>query len=310
MSHVFYRRLLFSVALSAILGTVGVLPAPSAQAQSSNTIVIQNYSFNPQTLSVPVGTTVTWMNSAPIAHTTTSDTGLWDSGPLNPGAEFQHTFNTAGTFTYHCNIHPYMHGTIVVGSSTAPPPATLGVTVTPSVVALGTSAIVHGTGFSPNNWAFAYWQRPDNTTNGIWVPTDPSGMFTFTLGFAPQHGTGTEFVNAYDWGTQRWAGWAVVTVTAGPASYAGQLYASPNPVPNGGTTVLSGHGFTPLTWILVQWTRPNGSMNSAWQFADATGSFAFNFYIDPQFGCGPRTFVAFDSGTGKWSASYQVVVNC
>jgi hypothetical protein len=253
---------------------------------------------------------VTWMNSDPVSHTTTSDTGAWDSGPVSSGTTFQHTFSTAGTFPYHCNIHPFMHGTIVVGSNPAPAPGTLAVTVTPSVVPVGSTAAVQGTGFSPNNWAFAYWQRPDNTARGVWVPTDPSGTFVLTLGFSPRHGTGTEFVNAFDWTTQRWASWAVVTVTTGMGFTGGQLYASTNPVPNGGTTVISGHGFTPFASILVQWTRPDGSMNAAWQFSDGTGSFAFSVHIDPRFACGPRTFTAFDSAIGRQSAAYQVVVNC
>jgi hypothetical protein len=184
------------------------------------------------------------------------------------------------------------------------------VTVTPSVVAVGSAATVHGTGFTPNNWAFAYWQRPDRTTNGIWVFTNSFGMFAFTLGFSPAHGTGTEFVNAFDRATQRWAAWAIVTVTAAPIPIGGLLFASPNPVANGGTTVISGHGFTPFSRILVQWTRPNASMGAVWQFADRTGSFFFAVYIDPRFGCGPRTFTAFDTATGRSTVPYQVVVYC
>jgi len=57
---------------------------------------------------------VTWRNTDAIAHTTTSDTGLWDSGALSTGNTFQHTFPTAGTFTYHCTFHGFMTATVTV----------------------------------------------------------------------------------------------------------------------------------------------------------------------------------------------------
>lgn len=70
--------------------------------------------FAPATLTVPVGTTVTWTNNDVTAHTTTSDNGVWDSGTLNPGASYSFTFMTKGTFGYHCTIHSFMKGTVVV----------------------------------------------------------------------------------------------------------------------------------------------------------------------------------------------------
>lgn len=90
-------------------------------------ITIQNFSFQPGTVTIPVGTTVTWTNMDTPSHTTTSDPGQavsWDSGVLATNQSFSFTFTQAGTFTYHCSIHPNMHGTIVVqaaspGGSTA-----------------------------------------------------------------------------------------------------------------------------------------------------------------------------------------------
>ena len=72
------------------------------------------YGVNP--LVVAMGTTVTWTNNDSIAHTTTSDTGVWDSGILAPGQSFSFTFASTGTFPYHCAIHgaASMSGTIVV----------------------------------------------------------------------------------------------------------------------------------------------------------------------------------------------------
>ncbi|MGH9410633.1 MAG: plastocyanin/azurin family copper-binding protein [Vicinamibacterales bacterium] len=61
-----------------------------------------------------MGSTVTWTNTDSIPHTTTADGGQWNSGVIQPGAQFNFTFSSAGTFAYHCSIHPNMVGTITV----------------------------------------------------------------------------------------------------------------------------------------------------------------------------------------------------
>jgi len=88
-------------------------PPPTTQTQA-NAVTIQNLAFSPATLTVSVGTTVTWTNKDSTTHTVTSNTGLFDSGFLNNGATFSFTFNTKGTFEYHCSIHTTMHGTVTV----------------------------------------------------------------------------------------------------------------------------------------------------------------------------------------------------
>jgi plastocyanin len=75
--------------------------------------------FDPATITVPVGTTVVWTNtSTNLQHTTTSDDGgaTWDSGILDPNGvgTFPFTFTTAGTYNYHCNVHPGMVGSVIV----------------------------------------------------------------------------------------------------------------------------------------------------------------------------------------------------
>ena len=60
------------------------------------------------------GTTVTWTNTDAVAHTSTSDLPGWNSGVVAPGGQFSFAFQTAGTFAYHCTIHPGMVGTVVV----------------------------------------------------------------------------------------------------------------------------------------------------------------------------------------------------
>jgi len=74
-----------------------------------------SFGFNPSTLTIRVGTTVIWKNVSSVPHTVTSDDGqTFDSGNIAVGGTFRFTFKNAGTFSYHCNIHPYMRAIIVV----------------------------------------------------------------------------------------------------------------------------------------------------------------------------------------------------
>lgn len=79
-----------------------------------NAAVLGTAAFAPDALTVDAGTTVTWTNTDSVAHTSTSDASGWDSGVVAPGGQFSRSFQTAGTFRYHCAIHPGMVGTVVV----------------------------------------------------------------------------------------------------------------------------------------------------------------------------------------------------
>lgn len=78
----------------------------------ANTITIQNFAFNPGTLTVKQGTKVIWTNQDSATHKIKSDT--FNSSNLNQGDKFDFTFNNKGTFDYSCSIHPSMTGKIVV----------------------------------------------------------------------------------------------------------------------------------------------------------------------------------------------------
>ena len=78
----------------------------------ANEVWIQSMAFNPGNRTVSVNTTVTWTNKDAVAHTVTG-TG-WGSGNLAQNATFTHTFDTAGSYPYHCTIHPSMTATITV----------------------------------------------------------------------------------------------------------------------------------------------------------------------------------------------------
>lgn len=76
-------------------------------------IVISGFAFGPD-ITVPVGTTVTVRNDDSDTHTWTADDGAFGSGSIEGGGTFEFTFSEAGTYTFHCEIHPSMTGTITV----------------------------------------------------------------------------------------------------------------------------------------------------------------------------------------------------
>jgi plastocyanin len=102
--------------------TVAPTSTPGAAAKSAS-VTIKDFEFTPATVTIAVGGTVTWTNNGPSTHTVTADDGSFDSGNLSQGKTFSHTFQTAGTFTYHCSIHPFMTATVIVqqASSSASP---------------------------------------------------------------------------------------------------------------------------------------------------------------------------------------------
>lgn len=90
-----------------------------ANPQSSpNTVTVQDFAFKPSSITVKKGTTITWTNQDDAHHTVTADAGSPEGGPssqlLAKGQTYSLTFNTVGTYKYHCEPHPYMHGTVIV----------------------------------------------------------------------------------------------------------------------------------------------------------------------------------------------------
>jgi plastocyanin len=80
----------------------------------TNEVWIQGMAFNPSTITVAIGTTITWTNKDAVSHTVTSNSGAFDSGIIGSNGTHSFTFNTAGTFSYYCAIHPTMTATVVV----------------------------------------------------------------------------------------------------------------------------------------------------------------------------------------------------
>jgi plastocyanin len=113
-----------TVCIVGLLATVMVLtlllsavsPRSSAKTPQPATaeVKVDNFSFGPVTLTVAVGTTVTWTNRDDIPHTIVSTDKVFKSKVLDTDEKFSFTFAKAGTYPYFCSIHPKMTGSVVV----------------------------------------------------------------------------------------------------------------------------------------------------------------------------------------------------
>ena len=102
------------VALAGLSLTGALVAAPPAQAVVVKQVTMTNsMTFSPATLTIKRGTTVKWVNSSFVSHTTTSNKGLWKA-TVPPGRSYSRTFTKVGTFGYRCTIHPMMVGKIIV----------------------------------------------------------------------------------------------------------------------------------------------------------------------------------------------------
>jgi plastocyanin len=88
--------------------------SPTGPQGDNFEVTIQGDAFSPPSVNVPAGTTVHWTNHDSVTHTVTSDTGLFDGKNIGQNGTFSYTFNTKGTYSYHCSIHTFMKGTIIV----------------------------------------------------------------------------------------------------------------------------------------------------------------------------------------------------
>ena len=100
-----------AISLAGIQSAVASSSATASRA--SKAVDINHFAFHPPTLRVAKGTTVDFVNSSKVTHTATSP-GNFDSGRIKPGKSVAVRFAQKGTFAYHCTIHPFMHGKIVV----------------------------------------------------------------------------------------------------------------------------------------------------------------------------------------------------
>lgn len=185
--------------------------APSSTPGPAVMVAIANFAFSPPAITVAPGTTVVWTNQDTAAHTVTADDGSWASGTLNQGATYSRTFTTVGTYTYHCAIHPFMHGTITVMAAGAP-------TFTPTSIPI------------PSDTPTATPVPPSNTPTDTTVPptntptATPTNTPTATATATPSGPTPT--------GTPP-------TATATPSPRPPTATATPTPVPPTATPTVT-----------------------------------------------------------------------
>jgi plastocyanin len=99
--------------------SAGLVAQVTADVAGDPGVTVADYQFTPGSTTIHVGDTITWTNNGPSAHTATAHNGSFNTGVLQKGQSASHTFTQPGTYTYYCQIHPFMHGTIVVLAGTA-----------------------------------------------------------------------------------------------------------------------------------------------------------------------------------------------
>jgi plastocyanin len=107
------RIALFALLMFSIISITNSCKKAS-DVPGTNEVFIQGMAFSPSSITVTSGTTITWTNKDGVAHTVTSNTGVFDSGTINASRTYSHMFSTAGSFPYHCIVHPSMTATVIV----------------------------------------------------------------------------------------------------------------------------------------------------------------------------------------------------
>jgi plastocyanin len=102
------------IAMVVLLAGSPIVRASDKPSAPGAEVKIDNFSFGPQTITVPVGATVTWTNRDDIPHTSVSTEGAFKSKVMDTDEKFSYTFTKAGTYPYYCSIHPKMTGQVVV----------------------------------------------------------------------------------------------------------------------------------------------------------------------------------------------------
>lgn len=180
---------------------------------SGNTVSLTDNIYTPKVVNVPLGTSVIWTNNGSMPHTVTADDNSFNSSTLSPGQNFTRTFNTPGTFAYHCNFHggsggAGMSGVVIVGGGSS---GSLSLSQTNVNLNLGQTAYVTASTFSGG------YLTVTNNTNNNSVTATVSGST----------------INLY--GNQ--AGTSIITVCASYPSACGTI-----------TVTVSGGGLGTLTF--------------------------------------------------------------
>jgi len=154
---------------AVVLAVAALLFATADVAASTeHDVSIVSFSFSPTPTAVAIGDFVRWTNNASgtTQHTTTSDAvGLWDSGHLAVNSSFSHTFDDAGTFTYHCSIHHQMKGTVTVALQASATSGAKGTSFTLTVAdATAPAGWTHEVQKAKGAGSFAAWKSTTGQT--------------------------------------------------------------------------------------------------------------------------------------------------
>jgi plastocyanin len=195
----FIRRLATAMATALVVVLFGLPMAvpspigPSVARGATHAIEIGDGFFSPASLTVAVGDTVTWTNADDSPHTVTASGGAFDSGNLDAGQSFSHTFDEAGSFTYVCLYHDEMVATItVVAASSGSGQASADATPAASpATAPAVAAASHGNA--------AHAGQPDTalpvsaSLSAAWIAPllIGLGLFAFGLGLIPVRASDT-----------------------------------------------------------------------------------------------------------------------
>ena len=110
---IFIAMLMIVPVFSFVTGqTMATNQQPAKNSRAIVDVGIYDFYFSPTPVTINVGDTVKWTNHGSVTHTSTSNTGVWDSGNIAPGGTYSFTFTSVGTYPYHCKIHTYMTGVV------------------------------------------------------------------------------------------------------------------------------------------------------------------------------------------------------
>jgi plastocyanin len=184
------RRLISTAAPVAV--ALALLLQGTALA-STKAVTIQDYFFTPKAAKVKLGDTVQWTNLGSFSHTSTSDgvsdgsgytgIGLWTSGTIAHNGTFSFTFSFAGTYAYHCSIHPtLMQGTVKVPLNATPASGPLGTTFTVTWASStpGPNLVFDVQRMDPGSTKFKNWQKGVTTISAPYKPT-MAGTYVFRM---------------------------------------------------------------------------------------------------------------------------------
>ena len=177
MSAVRKARWPLAAGLAIVAGFLAFgAPVPVPAAEGPQVFMVDNepdltrWNYDPATVTVPPGGTVVWLNKGKEDHSVTADDRSFDSGLKKSGATFSRVFPRSGTYTYHCQPHPWMKGLVEVRAAAAPTPT--------SAVATSPSSTTAPTTAAPGATAPA--ETPGSTTpaaseNPASAPDAPAG---------------------------------------------------------------------------------------------------------------------------------------